>query len=163
MEGLRPVADADSAALIALITSVFDEYPGCVMDVDGEEPALKAPATSFQHFWVVERAEGIVACVGCALGPPDGPSELKKPAELKKLYVHKSARRQGLGRALIELVERTAMSAGRRRIHLWSDTRFEAAHAVYEKIGYVRLPETRDLHDKSNTSEFHYLKELSPA
>lgn len=155
MEGLRRAVDADSAGVVALVSSVFDEYPGCVMDLDGEEPELKAPASSFEHFWVVERAGRIVACVACETGPPP-----HGPAELKKLYVHRAARRQGLGRTLTELVEDTARAAGRKTIHLWSDTRFEDAHRLYEKLGYERHPATRELHDKSRTVEYHYEKPL---
>jgi len=42
----REVSDADSAALIELITTCFAAYPGCVLDVDGEEPWLRAPAAA---------------------------------------------------------------------------------------------------------------------
>ena len=42
----------------------------------------------------------------------------------------------------------------------WSDTRFLDAHRLYERLGYVRTGETRDLHDLSNTTEFFFVKEL---
>ena len=38
---LRAVVDGDSAGLIRLIAAVFAEYPGCVLDVDREEPELR--------------------------------------------------------------------------------------------------------------------------
>ena len=150
---LRPARDSDSDALIALITAVFGEYPGCVMDVDREEPELRAPATLFERCWVAEDEGAVVGCIAlktCA-----------DHVELKKLYVGQRARRQGLGRRLIELVEDAAREAGLPRIELWSDTRFTAAHAVYEKLGYEPSGQTRDLHDLSHTTEFHYSKVLS--
>lgn len=85
---------------------------------------------------------------------------LGDPAELKKLYLDTRLRGQGLGRDLIALVEDTARASGATRIDLWSDTRFTTAHAVYERCGYRRTGRTRDLHDLSNTTEFHFEKEI---
>ena len=152
MDGLRPATDADSAGIIELIGAVFAEYPGCVLDVDREEPELRAPASSFDRFWVVEQGRRIVACVGCELRG--------EVAELKKLYVARDARRRGIARRLVELVEETARAAGANRVELWSDTRFTAAHALYLALGYAQLPETRELHDLSRTVEHHFLKIL---
>jgi putative acetyltransferase len=149
---LRPATDDDSAGVIALIARVFVEYPGCILDVEREEPGLRAPASSYDRFWVAELDGAVVGCIACSLG--DG------VAELKKLYVDRAARRQGLGRRLIALVEEAARDHRAARIHLWTDTRFEAAHAVFERLGYHRLPETRDLHDLSGTTEYHYEKEV---
>lgn len=153
MKGLRPATDADSPGIIALIGAVFAEYPGCVLDVDREEPQLRTPASSFDRFWVVEEKRRIVACVGCELRG--------EVVELKKLYVVRSARRRGIGRRLVALVEETARAAGANRVELWSDTRFAAAHALYRALGYAQLPETRELHDLSRTVEHHFLKILA--
>ena len=40
---IREGLDSDSEELIALIASIFAEYPGCVLDVDGEGPSPTAP------------------------------------------------------------------------------------------------------------------------
>jgi putative acetyltransferase len=151
---IRPARDADADAVIALIARVYAEYPGCILDVDREEPALRAPASSFDRFWVVEEGPHVVGCVGCAFG--------EGVAELKKLYLDAGLRGRGLGRDLIALVEETARASGAERIELWSDTRFETAHAVYERCGYRRTGRTRDLHDLSNSTEFHFEKDLAP-
>lgn len=152
MSAVRPARDSDAKAVISLIARVFTEYPGCVLDVEREEPALKAPASSFDRFWVVEEGGEVVGCIGCALG--DG------VAELKKLYLDARVRGRGLARGLIALVEEAAHAHGARRIELWSDTRFTSAHAVYERCGYRRTGRTRDLHDLSNTTEYHFEKAL---
>ena len=156
MPVLREVSDDDSAALIELISACWAEYPGCVMDVDGEEPWLRAPATAYRDWgatmWVVTLAGSLVACVGLK---PLGDS-----AELKSLYVGRAARRRGLGERLTLLVEREARGLGCRRVELWSDTRFADAHRLYERLGYRRLPEVRELHDRSATVEYHYDKSL---
>jgi predicted GNAT family N-acyltransferase len=151
---LRLVTDGDSEALIRLIGDAWSEYPGCVLDVDGEEPWLRAPATAFHGtFWVVTRDEDVVACVG--LKPLAAGS-----IELKSLYVAAKARRQGLGELLTELVEQEARERGARRIELWSDGRFADAHRLYTRLGYERLPRTRELHDLSNTTEYAFAKHI---
>jgi putative acetyltransferase len=58
-------------------------------------------------------------------------------------------------------VEHEARRTGARMVELWSDTRFTAAHRLYERLGYIRLPETRSLSDLSQTTEFHYRKQLA--
>ncbi len=156
---VRAVADNDSGPLIDLITSCWADYPGCVMDVDEEEPWLRAPATAYRtwgaRMWVVTLDEILVACVGLK---PAGES-----AELKSLYVAAAARRRGLGERLTRLVEDEARRCGCRRLELWSDSRFTDAHRLYERLGYRRLPDTRELHDVSGTVEVHYDTSLEPA
>ena len=153
---LRDGDDADSAAVIALIGAVFAEYPGIVFDVDGEMPELRAPASAFLsrggRFWVAEDGGALIGCVG--VRPAAG------GVELCKLYVARAARRRGLGGALCGLVEREARARGAALVELWTDTRFEDAHRLYERRGYARLPETRALHDLSDTVEYHYALRL---
>jgi predicted GNAT family N-acyltransferase len=159
---LRAGRDSDSAALITLIGDVWSEYPGCVLDVDGEEPWLRAPASAYEAYdgqlWVVTVDDAVVACVGLKPlgdGGQDGPAY-----ELKSLYVSAKARRQGLGELLSGLVEEEAVRRGARRIELWSDTRFADAHRLYTRLGYRQLPQTRELHDLSNTTEYAFGKEI---
>ncbi len=156
---LRPARDSDSAGVIALIASVFDEYPGCVLDVDAEEPELRAPATRFERFWVLERADRVMGCIGFAthVGAAGEPC-----VELEKLYLSNELRGQGFGRKLIELVEAHARERGLALVELWSDTRFERAHSVYQRLGYRRTGRERELHDLSNTREYHFEKRLEP-
>ena len=154
---LRHVRDADADALLALIGSIYAEYPGCVLEPDGQDADLRTLASSYAakggEFWVVESQGAVVACVGWSPSS-DG------VVELKRLYVGRPARRQGLGGRLVELVERAALGHGARVIELWSDTRFADAHRLYESRGYVRQADTRELHDASNSVEYHFRKQL---
>lgn len=155
---IRPARDEDEDGLIALIGGCFAEYPGCVLDVDGEIPELRAIATHFSgrdgRFWVAEAEGAVAGCIGIAPAPdPDG-------VELLKLYVDGAMRGRGLGSRLVALVEAEANRRGAAFIELWTDTRFESAHRLYERHGYERLPKTRDLHDLSDTTEYHYRKRL---
>lgn len=155
---IRPARDTDAAGLIALIGAVFAEYPGCVLDVDGELPELHRIASYFHvhggRFWVAERGDAIVGSIGFT------PSPEPETIELKKLYVAAAERKTGLGGKLLSLVEDAARERRACCITLWSDTRFTTAHAFYEKRGYLRGPVTRELHDLSFTVEYCYSKRL---
>ena len=50
MMRIREAKDEDGLDLIELIGSVFGEYQGCVLDVDGELPELRRLAS-----WAAER------------------------------------------------------------------------------------------------------------
>ncbi|MFO0659004.1 MAG: GNAT family N-acetyltransferase [Polyangiaceae bacterium] len=157
---IRDAIDADSEGILAVLKAVFAEYEGCVYE-PSEMPELERPATSFAEMhgrlWVVELDGSISGCIGMA-EDHDDPSLV----ELKKLYLLSSLRGRGLGRRLIELVEQETRARGLCRIHLWSDTRFTTAHGVYERCGYTKLAETRELHDLSFTVEYHFEKTLTP-
>jgi len=153
---IRDGQNSDSDALIALIASVYAEYPGCVLDVDGEAPHLRRPASAFGEWggrlWVSELHGQIAGCVGFA--------DHGEAVEVKHLYVAPAARRRGLGGRLARLVEERARDLGRTRVELWTDTRFTDAHRLYERLGYERGPETRELNDLSGTIEYFYSKRL---
>lgn len=156
-QGLRPIRPEDSPAVIDLVGAAYAEYPGCVLDLPGVDDDLPELSRRWVSAggggWVVEDAGQVVACVGWA-PVRDG------VVELKRLYVAALARGRGLGRSLVDLVVRTADQHGATSVELWSDTRFLDAHRLYERTGFVRQPETRDLHDPSNTTEYRYLREL---
>ena len=158
LPGLRPVRDEDGPALERLIAACWAEYPGCVMDVDSEEPWLRAPATAYAEkqgaLWVTGDLQ---ACVGVR-------PLTDRVVELKSLYVAATARRGGVGRRLVRRAERWARESGAQRIELWSDTRFLDAHRLYERLGYAFTGVTRDLHDLSNTTEYEMVRDgLTPA
>ena len=154
----RAARDEDSWDLIGLIAACWAEYPGCVLDVHGEEPWLLAPATAYReyggHLWVVELDGRVVASV--ALRPAADPGG----TALKSLYVARSARRRGLGERLVALVEEESRRRGAAFVELWTDTRFLDAHRLYERLGYQRGPRTRELHDLSRSIEYYYRKDL---
>ena len=155
---IRDARDADAEQLIELIGRCWSEYPGVVLDVDGEVPELRAIATAYARiggrFWVAEATGRIAASVGAV------PSALPGGLELRKLYVAREARRQGLGARLSGLVEAEARARGASFVDLWSDTRFKDAHRLYERLGYLRGAQTRELHDISRSVEYYYRKEL---
>ena len=154
---LRAGRDADADAIIRIIGDAWAEYPGCVMDLDGEVPELRALASYAETrggaFFVAESSDGVVG-LACCWPLADG------AWELAKMYVARSARGSGVAHDLAAMVEQYAVAHGAQRMQLWSDTRFDRAHRFYEKRGYVRSGGLRALGDKSNSIEFAYAKPL---
>lgn len=156
---VREASDDDAEHVIALIREVYDEFQGCVLLVDEEEPELKAPATAFKklggRFWVAECRGRI--CGTIALTPTDAP----RIARLGKLYVSDAARGRGLGETLCQLVERTARDEMKaERLMLYTDSRFLDAHRLYERLDYIRQPGLVQRADASNSVEYVYTKKL---
>ncbi len=153
---LRAARDADGPGVIAVVAAAYAEYPGCILDVEAELPELKTPASSYAlkdgRFWVAESAEGILGCVACTPAPRDG-------LEMEKLYVARAARRYGLAMRLLDLVEAEATARQAGYIALWTDTRFEAAHAFYEAHGFRRAG-LRELDDASQSVEHGVRKDF---
>ena len=167
---IREAVDEDALDLIELIGSVFGEYKGCVLDVDGEMPELRGLATWARahggSFWVAQDGERIIGMGGysevTASSAPSGFAPSGVGIELKKLYVHRRARGTGIGARILERVEQVAAERRSDFIEMWSDTRFTTAHAFYQRRGYLKGPATRDLHDKSESVEFYFKKLLQP-
>lgn len=153
---VRKTVPADAPSIQQLINGIFGEY-GLALVVDGVDAHLAQPAEYFHArggaFWVVEDGGRIMATVGAL--PNDG-----ETVELKALYVHPSIRRQGWGRRLTELVMDYARAADKKRVILWSDTRFTDAHRLYRGMGFRQIGR-RDLHDIYNSSEYGFECELS--
>ncbi|NQX14584.1 GNAT family N-acetyltransferase [Rathayibacter sp. VKM Ac-2857] len=92
--------------------------------------------------WVAEEAGAILATVTTA-APGANLYSLGRPGELdwRLLAVAPEARGRGLGRLLTEFVVMLAVERGVDRIVMNSGTDMLAAHALYESMGFVRLPE----------------------
>ncbi len=156
---IRPGLDADGTAYIRLIGDAWAEFPGVVFDVDAELPELHALASWFASqggaLWLAEEAG---APLGMVATRPAGADDAW---EICRMYVAQAARGSGLAQRLLDTAEAHARTAGAERLVLWTDTRFEAAHAFYEKRGYVRQGAIRILDDLSRSLEFRYAKPLA--
>ncbi|HEY0406111.1 MAG TPA: GNAT family N-acetyltransferase [Pyrinomonadaceae bacterium] len=152
---LRPVKEADVPSILSLIDEVYAEY-GCRLDAEHEEPHLLDPVGHFRvgggEFWVVVEDCAVRATVAVMLHA--------EASELKSLYVHASLRRHGWGRRLTELAIAHAREHGRRAMFLWSDTRFEAAHRLYRRLGF-RECGYRELNDSNNSKEYGFEMQFS--
>ena len=150
---------ADAPAIIRLIGRVFAEY-GFVFEAATEVPDLLAFASHYGGsrgaFFVVRRGGDIAGSVGVERVASD-------TAELHRLYLDAALRGQGLGRALVEAVLGWCRAEGIRHLVLWSDTRFDRAHALYARMGFLRTGE-RDIPGDANQSrEYRYERPVQPS
>ena len=84
---------------------------------------------------VAEDARGLCGTVQLLL---DQPENQPHRADLAKMLVHRRARRQGLGAALMRAAEDTARECGRTLLVLDAVTGGDASR-LYERLGWVRV------------------------
>jgi GNAT superfamily N-acetyltransferase len=84
---------------------------------------------------VAEDAQGLCGTVQLVL---DLPENQPHRADLAKMLVHRRARRQGLGAALMRAAEATARECGKTLLVLDAVTGGDAAR-LYERLGWVRV------------------------
>lgn len=81
--------------------------------------------------------------VACHEGRPLGCGALHVrdsiTGELRRMFVTRSARRDGVARALLERLEQEALALGYRRLVLETGKRQEAAIALYRSCGWRRI------------------------
>jgi len=158
---LRYARDDDGAAIVALVSAVWSEYPGKVLDAANDMPELLNPATAYAkadgRFWLVEAGGQIIGTVALAPSAEDG------VVELQKMYVAQPVRHNGLGTFLCGLIDREARRRGAHAVELWSDVKLNDAHRHYRRLGYVRGNEMRVVDDLSRTVQYYYRKELAAA
>ena len=86
--------------------------------------------------FAAEDAAGIVGTVQIILAQPENQPHR---GDLAKMLVHRRARRQGIGAALLTAAERGALEAGKTLLVL--DTASDEAERVYERGGWQRVGE----------------------
>src|SRR4051812_20946550 len=84
---------------------------------------------------VAEDATGLCGCVQLTF---DLPENQPHRADLSKMLVHRRARRQGLGAALMQAAEAVARERGRTLLVLDAVTGGDAAR-LYERLGWARV------------------------
>ncbi len=88
------------------------------------------PKSAFRVAWLGDQA------VGCgALRPLEG-----NTAEIKRMYVAPAGRRRGIARRILLELEGCAQEFGYRTIRLETGVRQPEAQALYEAMGYGRIP-----------------------
>jgi GNAT superfamily N-acetyltransferase len=92
-------------------------------------------ATGERALLVAEDDQGVCGTVQLVLEQPENQPHR---ADLAKMLVHRRARRQGLGAALMRAAEQTARECGKTLLVLDAVTDGDAAR-LYERLGWVRV------------------------
>lgn len=127
-----PLSDAAAQLIRELSADIVRRYAELGQDGSGSFTPndVLVPRSAF----LVARSEG--QPVGCAaLRPLEADA-----AEVKRMYVAPSARRKGVGRALLAEMERLAGGFGYRILRLETGNRQPEAVALYESCGYRQIP-----------------------
>lgn len=157
---IRPATDEDADAIAALWTEAyFDEGEGG-RDTPYSRSDFEETEAAAAHLLVAELDGAVLGVV--ALLAPDEPSRavaLADEAELARLVVSSTARRQGIGRALANSCAELAQIDDWPAISLWSRPYQRAGHRLYESLGYRRQPE-RDSTDETGFNRLVFRLEL---
>ena len=73
--------------------------------------------------------------------PEDDPTLAPDEAHIRMLGVHPDARRRGIALALMDACFARARGAGKSRMTLHTTERMRSARAMYEGLGFRRLPD----------------------
>ena len=131
-------SDDDAQRCLRAYEAELDERFAVGFEVDSALPLpagdLRAPAGCFL---VAYRDGEAIGCGGLKLHGTD-------PAEIKRVWVHRSARGLGLARRLLTELEDRARTAGASAIQLDTNRTLTEAIALYRKTGYVEIEAFND-------------------
>lgn len=98
------------------------------------QDVARGVATGERALIVAEDELGICGTVQLVLNQPENQPHR---ADLSKMLVHRRARRQGLGEALMSTAELVARECGKTLLVL--DTASDVAERLYERLGWIRV------------------------
>jgi ribosomal protein S18 acetylase RimI-like enzyme len=139
---VEPAHPDDFAAIARLTVDVYvdgelatADYTPQLVDVAGR--------AARSDLLVVRDDEGrVVGSVALVLSGDFGEvTTSDEEAAFRMLVVGPEARGQGIGELLVTTCIERARAAGKRRMVLSTDPRMTAAHRLYERLGFTRLPD----------------------
>ena len=155
MPSIIPFEERHVPAVLGLIGAIFREYD-LTFDPAGYDADLHEIEGTYRagggDFWVLEdggRVLGTVAVV------PLSASEV----ELKRVYLDAALRGRGWGQRLVDHALAWAVARGYRRARLWSDVKFDRAHVMYRRLGFVQTG-IRDCDDIDRSREYGFVRDL---
>jgi putative acetyltransferase len=155
MPSIVPFEERHLPAVLALIGAVFREY-GLTFDPHGYDSDLNQIPAKYRgaggDFWVLEDGGRVVGTVAVL---PVSATEV----EVKRVYLDATLRGQGWGRRLVEHALEWAVARGHRRAGLWSDVKFDRAHVMYQRLGFVQFG-SRECDDIDRSREYGFVRDL---
>lgn len=146
---IRAATEEDAEAIAALWTEAYYDEGEGGRDTPYARSDFEQTAAAAAHLLVAEQDGAVLGVVALlAPGEPSRAVALEDEAELARLVVSSTARRQGIGRALTDRCAELARNEGWPAISLWSRPYQRAGHRLYESLGYRRHPE-RDSTDET--------------
>lgn len=143
-----------AAQVVSLIDRVYREYGDriCLEDADADLRDLEG------NYWGKEGAFVVLMEAHRVIGthavvPLDPPRGL---CTFRRLYLETEWRGGDWGRWLMGWAVHWARHQGWRAVEFWSDTRFQRAHAFFERHGFRRDGRVREMQDAWTTYREYY-------
>ena len=157
---IRRATNNDSNEIISLITSIYNEY-GEIMYTEGADRDLldirgNYRAKGGDFIVMVNEVDEIIGShATLPINTKDG------VLTFRRLYLKKNYRGEGAGKKLMDWAVKWSIENQFNRVEFWSDVRFKRAHDFFEKYGFVKSGEIREMNDGALPySEFFFYKML---
>ena len=143
---IRRATNNDSNEIISLITSIYNEY-GEIMYTEGADRDLLDIRGNYRAkggdfiVMVNEVNEIIGSHATLPINTKDG------VLTFRRLYLKKNYRGEGAGKKLMDWAVKWSIENQFNRVEFWSDVRFKRAHDFFEKYGFVKSGEIREMND----------------
>lgn len=141
---IRPATEADLPAVGSVTVEAYraDDFVGAH---DAYATVLADATSRFRDAEILVAVDDAGTVLGSVtvVHPGTPYAEISKPGELefRMLSVSPSARGRGVGEALVRTVIEEARAAGAGKVVLSSSEKMLAAHRLYERLGFTRLPD----------------------
>ena len=143
---IRRATNNDSNEIISLITSIYNEY-GEIMYTEGADSDLldirgNYHAKGGDFIVMVNEVDEIIGShATLPINTKDG------VLTFRRLYLKKNYRGEGAGKKLMDWAVKWSIENQFNRVEFWSDVRFKRAHDFFEKYGFVKSGEIREMND----------------
>lgn len=141
---VRPVQPHEAAAAGHVVVAAFEAVPGSHMSGGYDTELADVESRLGVSEVLVAVDDGVV--VGCVTFVPDWRSRLAEHAlegecQIRMMAVDPACQGRGIGQRLMDAVQERAVALGCRAIFLHSTLQMTAAHRLYQRNGFVRVPE----------------------
>lgn len=151
---LRLAEAQDCQAIIRHIDAVLREYGDeiCLTGADQDLTDIE------QHYGRNGGAFVVLDDEGTVRGTHAVRRDVTRPDVccLRRLYLEQPLRGTDCGHRLMDWALEWAAAHGALRVELWSDTRFERAHAFFRRFGFRQDGRTRDMDDGVKPYQEHF-------
>lgn len=136
----RLIEPTDNIEIARVIRGALEEFgvnqPGTVYTDTTTDHLYELFRKEKSVYWIAEENAKIIG--GCGIFPTEGLPE--GYGELVKLYIHRNARGQGIGKELMLKSIQSAKGMGYTHLYLESLPELNQAVELYKKVGFQLLP-----------------------
>lgn len=155
---LRPYSEKDKDSIITLIDEIYREYGDKICLERADSDLLDIDQSYGQEsFCVLADTETIWGTIALTTRQENPPISI-----LRRFYLHHKMRGTQWAPNMIQWARNLAQERHSARMEFWSDTRFDRAHAFYEKQGFERDGTVRTMNDAWEPYQEYFFFEEYP-